>query len=108
MKGPRLRLTGALLLFLFLTTACASGPPSMTLAVTPPYRSVTQARLENPEPENWLSYRGNYAGWGFSELDQITSGNVSDLEAAWTFSTGVRGGHESPPIVNDGVMYITT
>jgi alcohol dehydrogenase (cytochrome c) len=107
MKGLRLRLTGALLL-LFVTTACASGPPPMALAVTPPYRSVTQDRLENPEPENWLSYRGNYAGWGFSELDQITSGNVSDLEAAWTFSTGVRGGHESPPIVNDGVMYITT
>jgi alcohol dehydrogenase (cytochrome c) len=73
-----------------------------------PYRPVSQERLESPEPESWLSYRGNYSGWGYSALDQITSANVADLEAAWTFATGVTGGHESPPIVNDGVMYVTT
>ncbi len=72
------------------------------------YRPVTQDRLERPEPENWLSYRGNYAGWGYSPLDQITTANVAGLRPAWTFSTGVLGGHESPPIVNDGVMYVTT
>ena len=71
-------------------------------------RAVTQDRLEAPEPENWLSYRGNYAGWGFSPLDQINSENVGQMRNAWSFSTGVDGGHESPPIVNDGVMYITT
>ncbi len=73
-----------------------------------PVRPVTQERLESPEPESWLSYRGNFAGWGFSPLDQITPDNVGELRPAWTFATGVNGGHESPPIVNDGVMYITT
>lgn len=73
-----------------------------------PVRSVTQDRLDDPEAENWLSYRGNYAGWGYSPLDQMTPDNVGRLRLAWTFATGVNGGHESPPIVNDGVMYVTT
>ncbi|HXV60022.1 MAG TPA: PQQ-binding-like beta-propeller repeat protein, partial [Vicinamibacteria bacterium] len=71
-------------------------------------RPVTDERLEKPEAENWLMYRGNYAGWGFSPLDQIHRGNVSKLVPVWTFSTGVTDGHESPPIVNDGVLYVTT
>ena len=44
----------------------------------------------------------------FSPLDQIHRGNVSKLIPVWTFSTGVADGHEAPPIVNDGVLYVTT
>ena len=72
------------------------------------YRPVTDERLTSPEPENWLSYRGTYSGWGYSPLDQIDVSNVQDLVPAWAFSTNTTGGHESPPIVNDGVMFITT
>ncbi|MCB1669807.1 MAG: PQQ-dependent dehydrogenase, methanol/ethanol family [Gammaproteobacteria bacterium] len=72
------------------------------------YPPVTDARLLNPEPGNWLSYRGNLSGWGYSPLDQIDAANVADLQPVWTFSTGVTGGHEAPPVVNDGVMFITT
>jgi len=71
-------------------------------------RPVTDIRLENPEPSNWLTYRGNYDGWGYSPLEQIHAGNVSKLVPVWTFSTGFDQGHQSPPIVNDGVMYVTT
>jgi alcohol dehydrogenase (cytochrome c) len=71
-------------------------------------RPVTDERLENPEPENWLMYRGNYSGWGYSALDQINASNVHDLVPVWTFSTGFGQGHEAPPIVNDGVMFVTT
>ena len=77
-------------------------------AATDSYSNVTDARLINPEERNWLSYRGNLEGWGFSTLDEITVDNVANLEPVWTFSTGVLGGHESPPIVNDGVMFVTT
>ena len=72
------------------------------------YRNVTDARLTNPEESNWLSYRGNLEGWGYSPLGDITTANVSELKPIWTFSTGVLGGHESPPIVNNGVMFVTT
>ena len=72
------------------------------------YKPVTDERLISPEPENWLNYRGTYNGWGYSPLGQINAENVKKLTPMWTFSTGVREGHQSPPLVNDGVMFITT
>src|SRR5882672_9895955 len=72
------------------------------------YQSVTTERLLHPEPSNWLMYRGTYNGWGYSPLEQITTKNVGRLTPVWTFSTGVEEGHQSPPIVNNGVMFITT
>ena len=82
-----------------------SGPG---LAGAQSYAPVTAARLEAPEADNWLSYRGNYAGWGYSPLDRIDASNVSDLVPVWSFSTGVGSGHEAPPIINDGMMFVTT
>ena len=74
----------------------------------PAYQNVTNERLINPEPRNWLMYRGSYDSKGYSALDQINTGNVSRLVPAWTFSTGMREGHQAPPIVNEGVMFLTT
>ncbi len=72
------------------------------------YTPVTDARLVNPEPANWLMPRGNYKGWSYSALDQINTTNVKALVPVWSFSTGVDSGHESPPIVNNGIMFVTT
>ncbi len=72
------------------------------------YSPVTEARLANPEPANWLMTRGNYQGWSYSALDKINAGNVKNLVPVWSVSTGVDSGHESPPIVNDGVMFVST
>lgn len=77
-------------------------------AALPAYAPVTDARLTQPEPHNWLMYRGNYAGWGYSPLKRIDAGNVDRLTLAWAYSTGETEGHQSPPIVNNGYMYITT
>ena len=72
------------------------------------YKPVTDERLANPEPENWLQYRGNYRGWGYSPLDQITSANIGRLTPMWSYSTGKLEGHQAPPIVNNGVMFAST
>jgi alcohol dehydrogenase (cytochrome c) len=72
------------------------------------YHPVTQQRLEHPEPGNWLLYRRTYDGHGFSPLNQISAANVKDLVPVWEYSTGVVEGHEAPPMVNDGVMFVTT
>ena len=72
------------------------------------YAPVTQERLENPEAGNWLLYRRTYDGHGFSPLRQINTDNVKDLVPVWTFATGVVEGHEAPPMVNNGVMFVTT
>ena len=72
------------------------------------YSPVTQQRLENPEVGNWLLYRRTYDGHGFSPLLQINTENVRNLTPVWTYSTGVVEGHEAPPMVNNGVMFVTT
>jgi alcohol dehydrogenase (cytochrome c) len=72
------------------------------------YSPVTDARLLNPEPENWLMYRGTYNSHGYSPLKEINTGNVKRLKPLWSYSTGLREGHQAPPIVNDGFMFITT
>jgi alcohol dehydrogenase (cytochrome c) len=72
------------------------------------YNPVTDQRLLKPEPHNWLMYRGTYDGWGYSPLDQINAANVKKLVPVWSLSTGVIEGHQAPPIVNDGIMFITT
>ena len=72
------------------------------------YSLVTDERLANPEPGNWLMFRRTYDGWGFSPLDEIDTGNVDELRPVWSVSTGLTEGHQSPPIVNDGRMFVTT
>jgi alcohol dehydrogenase (cytochrome c) len=70
---------------------------------------VTPSRIEQAakEPQNWLSYYGNYAAWSYSPLDQITRMNVKQLVPVWAFATGeLRGGLQSAPLVADGVMYL--
>jgi alcohol dehydrogenase (cytochrome c) len=59
------------------------------------------------EPQNWLSYGGNYSAHRYSSLDQINRGNVGQLTPAWMFPTGeLRGGLNATPLVADGVMYL--
>jgi alcohol dehydrogenase (cytochrome c) len=72
------------------------------------YKPVDAERLKNPADGDWLMVRRTYAGWGYSPLDQITPANVARLQPVWSFSTGVTNGHEAPPIVNNGVMFVAT
>ena len=72
------------------------------------YAPVTDERLTNPAPENWLMYRRTYDSQGFSPLAEIDTENVARLRPAWTFATGMREGHQAPPVVNNGAMFITT
>jgi alcohol dehydrogenase (cytochrome c) len=92
-----------------LCVAIAAALPWLAAQALPPtYTPVTDERLRNPEPSNWLQYRANYGGWGYSPLDKINDRNVGKLKLAWSFSTGQVEGHQSPPIVNNGYMYVTT
>ena len=90
------------------TAAMAPAPRAKATAAPTSYAPVTDQRLVNPEPENWLMYRRTYDGWGYSPLEQITPANAATLVPVWTFSTGVAEGHQAPPIVNNGVMFVST
>ncbi len=82
--------------------------PAATPEILQNYRTVTDERLLNPEDENWLSIRGTYNGWGYSPLNEITAENVTRLQPVWGFATGETRVHESAPVVNNGVMFVTT
>jgi glucose dehydrogenase len=83
-------------------------PRARTTTGATSYTPVTDQRLVSPEAENWLMYRRTYDGWGYSPLEQINAGNVKDLVPVWSFSTGVAEGHQAPPIVNNGIMFVST
>ena len=87
----------------------AAAPPPLPMpAILKSYKPVTADRLKKPEDGDWLTVRRTYDGWGYSPLQQITPANVGKLQPAWVFSTGVTNGHEAPPMVNNGVMFVAT
>jgi PQQ-dependent dehydrogenase (methanol/ethanol family) len=57
-------------------------------------------------PKDWVMPTGDYANTRYSKLNQINAQNVSKLQVAWTFSTGVLRGHEGAPLVIGNVMYV--
>jgi alcohol dehydrogenase (cytochrome c) len=59
------------------------------------------------EPENWLTYSGNYSAHRYSPLDQINRENVANLEMKWAYQMRSLGKVETTPIVVDGIMYAT-
>jgi len=72
------------------------------------YSAVTAERLKKPEDGNWFHFRRTYDGWGFSPLNEITAKNVGRLQLVWSMATGQVEGHQAPPIVNNGVMFVAT
>src|SRR5262245_47077240 len=83
-------------------------PAAQTNGRLQQYRPVTSERLLKPADGDWLMVRRTYDGWGYSPLAQITPANVSRLQPVWSLPTGVNNGHEAPPIVSDGVMFVAT
>lgn len=72
------------------------------------------ARIEHAgnEPQNWLTYYGNYGAWSYSPLKQIARENVKQLVPIWAFPAGyptnpsLKAGLEAAPLVVDGVLYL--
>src|SRR5579862_2974550 len=70
--------------------------------------NVSFDRLKNParEPQNWLTYFGDFQGSRYSRLDSITPANVATLASQWAFQFGA-GTVETSPLVVDGLMFVT-
>src|SRR5436190_20355575 len=69
----------------------------------PPDRVLNAAK----EPQNWLTYGGDYFSNRYSALTQITPANVKSLGLAWAYQSPNSGGWEVTPLVVDGIMYLT-
>ncbi len=81
----------------------------VVIAAAGSYGQVTFERLVNAakEPQNWLTYSGDYAGRRFSPLDQINTANARSLVAKWVYQTAATGKFETTPLVVDGILYAT-
>lgn len=68
---------------------------------------LTYERLKNAaaEPQNWLTYWGNYNGAHYSALRQIDTKNVKLLQTKWAAQLPGDSLLQSTPVVVDGVMY---
>ncbi len=99
---------GGALLVVAMVSAQGPTPAAPMPEVLKTYPPVTAERLKRPEPQNWLMIRGTYDGWGYSPLDHLTPANVGNLVPIWMMATGMDRGHEAAPLVNNGVMFIST
>jgi PQQ-dependent dehydrogenase (methanol/ethanol family) len=68
---------------------------------------LTFDRLRNSaaEPQNWLTYWGDYQGRHYSSLKQIDTANVGRLQAQWSAQLPGQSILEATPLVVDGIMY---
>jgi alcohol dehydrogenase (cytochrome c) len=60
-----------------------------------------------PPGANWISYHGDYSGRRYSDLAQITPGNVAQLRAQWIFHVRDSNNLEVTPVVVNGIMFVT-
>ena len=79
------------------------GPWTPTADLNVSFQRIRNAR---EEPQNWLTYFGDYQGTHYSRLKSITPANVASLKSQWSFQfagTNV----EVTPLVVDGIMFVT-
>ena len=55
-----------------------------------------------------MSYGRTYREQRFSPLDNINRDNIGELDLAWSFKFDTARGMEATPIVNNGVIYVST
>lgn len=66
---------------------------------------VTDAMLHEPDPADWLMWRRTLDSWGYSPLNQINRGNVSNLRMVWSRALAL-GRQQGTPLAYGGVMYM--
>ena len=68
---------------------------------------VTYERLlhADREPQNWLTYGGDYGSQRYSRLTEISPENVKDLALKWVWRPRSLDKMELTPLVVDGVLY---
>jgi PQQ-dependent dehydrogenase (methanol/ethanol family) len=76
-------------------------------SVPAPVLSYQRLANSRAEPQNYLSYWGGYDGHHFSELKQIDTSNVAQLQARWAAPLPGPSALESLPLVVDGIMYVS-
>ena len=104
MRSKRLTLVFGVALCTMALTQCGGS--------SAPEESDAPQAMTPADAGDWPMYRHDLAATGYSPLAEITTSNVADLTAVWTYSldaeeSGGRGpSSQVTPIVVDGVMYL--
>jgi len=84
----------------------APAPAGVTIAgEIANYVPVTDAMLQNPDPNDWLVIRHDQFASNYSPLNQITTSNVGQLQLAWVSPMNDGGTQQTAPLVHNGVIF---
>src|SRR6266436_6939234 len=67
--------------------------------------AANQERKPSLESQDWPVFGGSLENQHYSALAQINRSNVKQLEVAWSYDTGEKGGLQTSPLVVNGVLY---
>jgi len=67
-------------------------------------RALPQAETSTPS-QDWPVWGGSPENRHYSSLEQINRSNVKQLQVAWTYDTGEKGGLQTSPLVVGRVLY---
>jgi alcohol dehydrogenase (cytochrome c) len=67
---------------------------------------LTDQVLRNPAAGDWPMIRRDYGASSFSPLDDITAGNVGQLQLAWIWPMRDGGTNQPAPLVYRGTIYL--
>ena len=90
-----------------LAVACSSPTPQSGAGGAGAATAGGSAAASDADKQ-WTMPNKNLSATRHSGLTEINTGNVQNLKAAWSFSTGVLRGHEGEPLVVGSTMYLVT
>jgi quinohemoprotein ethanol dehydrogenase len=95
-----------------VTVAAGQAPVTSSTAITPAPAFSMEDLAADPK-ENWITNGGNLANQRYSPLDQIDTGNITQVKGVWMTdldgsAIAAKYSAESQPIVFDGVIYVPT
>src|SRR5258706_5069942 len=96
------------IVFVVAHAVIAQQPQPPRPAILQNYSALSMDQLKAPPDGDWPMVRRTYDGWGFSPLQEITPANVARLQPVWSMATGMTSGHQAPPVVRGGVMFVAT
>jgi alcohol dehydrogenase (cytochrome c) len=81
---------------------------SVLMAANAPAQTLDDLKNDAKNPADVLTYGMGYGQQRFSTLNQINTRTVAKLSPVWGFSLNNTQGQEAQPIIQNGVMYVTT
>ncbi len=88
----------------------AAGAALAVIGLSGAAQAATWEELQKAgeQATNWLNYGGDLGEMRYWPSSSINTHNVGRLHVKWIFQTGVVGSFENTPIVENGVMYVST